>query len=459
MTRAHTQPVRATPPGPGPVRPFGFPTLERFDLPNGVPVLFARVEGLPVVTASVVVRAGGVDEPMSQAGLASLTGALLESGAGGRSGIEIADAMETLGIQLAVGCSWDFSQAEVTGLANRVPRAAGIVAELVRAPDFPADEVERLRGEHLASILQRRADPRGLANEMASRFIFDPTTPYSRALSGTTESLPALGREDVARFHAAAYAPARAALVVAGAIGRDEAEAIVGPFGDWSGGEGVPTDAAVAPRSRERRVVIVDRPGSVQSEVRVGHVGVPRTTPDYFPITVMNTILGGAFTSRLNMSLREKHGFTYGVSSTYAMRRAPGPFLVATAVQTEATAAAVREIFREMEGMRAQPVSEAELVDARNYVAGVFPLTLQTTSGVASRLAELVLYGLPHDYFDRYPGQVLAVGTEEVQRVANDYLLPEEAAVVIVGDAAAIRAEIDALDLGPVEVVDPEGIA
>src|SRR5688572_5692976 len=166
-----------------------------------------------------------------------------------------------------------------------------------------------------------------------------------------------------------------------------------------------------------------------------------------------------AFTSRLNMSLREKHGFTYGVSSTFAMRRAPGPFLVSTAVQTEVTAAAVREIFREIEGIRAAPVTEGELVDARNYVAGVFPLTLQTTSGVASRLAELVLYGLPHDYFDQYPAQVLAVSAQEVHRVANRYLSPDQAAVVIAGDASRIREEIEALDLGPVEVVDPGDIA
>ena len=463
MSRVETQPparaARTDPPGPGPVRPFGFPAIERFDLPNGIPVLFARLEGLPVVTMSVVVRAGGVDEPRSRGGLASLTSALLESGAGGRSGAEIADAMEMLGVQLSAGCSWDFSHAEVTGLTDRVPRGVGILADLVRAPDFPVDEVERLRAEHVAGILQRRADPRGLANEMAGRFIFSPSTPFSRPLSGTTETLPTLGRDDVAGFHAATYAPGRAAVVIAGAIGRGEAEAMAAAFGDWQGGAGEPGDATVEPRSRERRVFLVDRPGSVQSEVRVGHVGVPRVTPDYFPITVMNTILGGAFTSRLNMSLREEHGFTYGVSSAFAMRRAPGPFLVSTAVQTEVTAAAVREIFRQIDGMRAAPVSDAELVDARNYVAGVFPLTLQTTSGVASRLAELVLYGLPGDYFEHYPAQVLAVSADEVHRAANQYLDPAAAAVVIAGDAARIREEIEALDLGPVEVVDPGTIA
>ncbi|MBW3628528.1 MAG: insulinase family protein [Gemmatimonadetes bacterium] len=432
--------------------------IEHLALPNGIPVLFARVDGLPVVTLSAVIRAGGVDEPTTRAGLASLTGDLLESGAAGSAGSDIADALERLGVQLAVGSSWDFCHAELTGLTGRVPRGSEILADLIRAPDFPEPEVERLRSEHVAHVLQGRADPRSLANEMAGRYIFSSSTPFSRPLGGTTETIPSLTREDIASFHRANFAPARTGIVIAGAIGREEAEQMIQPFAEWSVTAGERTEITVQPRSRERQVVIVDRPGSVQSEVRVGHVGVPRAHPDYFPILVMNTVLGGAFTSRLNMSLRERHGFTYGVSSAFSMRRAAGPFLVATAVQTEVTGSAVREIFRELAAIREAPVSDAELVDARNYVAGVFPLTLQTTSGVASRLAEMVLYDLPRDYFEKYPGEVLAVQADEVERVANQYLAPDEAAVVIVGDAARIRGELEALELGPVEVLDAGSI-
>jgi zinc protease len=457
-TAARARGIRADPPPAGVLRPNGFPPIERFDLPNGIPVLFAPVDGIPVATMSVVVRAGGVDEPTPSAGLASLTSALLESGAAGCSGADIADSLEALGVQLAVGASWDFTHADVTGLTSRLAGAAGILAELVRRPDFPADEVERLRNEHLAAVLQRRADPRGLANEMAGRFIFSDDTPFSRSLGGTTESLSRLGRDDVVAFHAGGFSPGRTAIVVAGALSRGEVDELVSGFADWEATAAAPLEATVRARSEERRVYIVHRPGSVQSEIRVGHVGVARATRDYFPILVMNTILGGAFTSRLNLSLRERHGFTYGVSSAFAMRLAPGPFLVATAVQTEVTAAAVREIFQELGAIRDAPVGESELVDARNYVAGTFPLALQTTGGVASRLAELVIYGLDADYFDRYPGEVLAVRAEEVHRVARERLSPDRAAVVIVGDAEKIREQIEALELGPVQVVDPASV-
>lgn len=199
--------------------------------------------------------------------------------------------------------------------------------------------------------------------------------------------------------------------------------------------------------------MLVDRPGSVQSELRVGHVGVARSTPDYFPLVVMNSILGGAFTSRLNMNLRERQGFTYGVSSGFAMRRSPGPFMVSTAVQTEVTGAALMEIMREVNAIRDEPVQPAELEDARNYLAGVFPLRLQTTEGVASRLGELALFDLPLDYFDDYRDRLLEVDAASVQRVAREHLRPGEMTVVVAGDAARIRPEVEALELGPLEVV------
>jgi zinc protease len=454
--RASTTSVdRSVAPEAGPLRPFGFPTIERFELDNGLPVLFARTDGLPVASLSVIARAGGTQEPEDRTGLASLTSDLLESGAGTRSGTEIAEAMEGLGIQMSVGSSWDVSHVDLTGLGTRLAGGAEIAADMVRHPTFPPEEVERLRQEHLAAVLQRRADPRGLANEMASRFIFAPDAPFSRPLGGTTESLPRIGREDIVAHHRDRYVPGRAAIIVVGAITRQEATDLVSGFGRWEGvSSGSPTVAA-NPRFDARRVFIVDRPGWVQSEIRVGHVGVARAAPDYFPILVMNTIPGGAFTSRLNLSLREKHGYTYGVSSAFAMRFDPGPFLVATAVQTEVTAGAVREIFAELEGMRERRVTDEELRDARNYQAGVFPLTLQTTSGIASRLAEIHLYGLPDDYFERYPREILNVHADQVLNAARDHLSPDRAVVVIAGDAEKIRSEIEGLDLGPVEVVQP----
>lgn len=458
---ATTQPMsnnpldRSTPPGPGPRRPFRFPDIERSQLPNGLPLLLARTEGPPVATLGLLVPAAGLHEPDDRAGLATLTGLLLDSGTEQRSAPEIAEAFEGFGAQYGVGTSWDTTEVGLTALTTRLRPASSLLAELVRDPSFPAQEVERVREEQVAAIIQRRADPRGLANEAAAHFIFAEDTPYARPLSGTRSTLSGLTREDIAAFHADQYTPFGATVLLAGNLdpdlGHDLAAEI---FGDWVGPVAQRRAAEVKPRSRSRRIVIVDRPGSVQSEIRAGHIGVPRSTPDFFPLMVMNAILGGAFTSRLNLNLRERQGFTYGVTSHFTMRRQAGPFAVSTAVQTEVTAAALREIMHEIHGIRDEALSHAELEDARNYLAGVFPLRLETTEGVVSRLGELAVHDLPLDYFDSYRDRILEVTGDEVLRVAQEHIRPEELCIVVVGDAATIRSNLEALELGPVEVVD-----
>ena len=447
---------RSVPPGRGPLRPFSFPPIERTRLGNGLPLVVARTEGPPVATLALLLPAAGVHEPDDRAGLASLTGSLLESGAGERSAPEIAEAFEGLGAQLGVATTWDATEVEVTALTSRLEPAARLVAELVQRPTFPDTEVERVREEQLSAILQRRADPRGLANEATARFLYSAGSPFSRPLGGSTATLRGLTRADVTTFHAEHFSPFGATALVAGNLDPDSARDLAeAAFGDWIGPAVTRPQRPVEPASRERRVIIVDRPGSVQSELRVGHVGVDRSTADYFPLVVMNTILGGAFTSRLNLNLRERQGFTYGVSSAFIMRRQPGPFIVSTAVQTEVTAPALREIFNEVERIREEPVTAPELEDARNYIAGVFPLRLETTEGVASRLAEMALHGLPEDYFDAYRDRVLAVPVDEVHRVAKDRIRPDEMAIVVVGDAGAIHGPVEELGLGPVEVLQP----
>jgi len=446
---------RSRAPEPGPIRPFHFPEVQQLDLPNGIPLFFAETPGLPVVSVSVLLEAGGIHEAEESAGLSVLTNSLLESGAGGRNAARIAEEIENLGIQLSIGSSWDFAHLDVTGIRSRMPAALEVVGELIREPTFPGSEVERLRGEQLASILQRRAEPRGLANEMAARFIFSSDTPFSRPLSGTSHTVEKLSREEVTRFHSQRFMPEGTAVVIAGEIGISKAMDLASSrLGDWSVPASQPPAKVTAPRSAARQVVIVDRPGSVQSEIRVGHIGVDRSTPDYFSILVMNAILGGAFSSRLNLNLRERHGFTYGVSSGFVMRKQPGPFVVSTAVQTEVTGAALREILHELRTIREGHVSEAEIGDARAYLAGTFPLALQTTSGVASRLAEIAAYGLPLDHFEDYRDRLLAVDVDGVLTAARERLHPEAAAIVIVGDASAIRSSIDELDLGEIQILD-----
>jgi zinc protease len=441
-------------PEPGPLRPFDFPRIHRHTLSNGMPVVLSEVHNLPVVTMSVILRAGATTEDASRAGVASLAASLLESGAGSLGAAEIAEAIETMGVRLGAGASWDAAHLDMTCLRSRLEPASDVFADLARQPTFPAPEVERLRAERLAEIAQLRADPRSLAGEMFAHFVYSSESPFSRPLAGTADSVARLTRQDVATFHALRYTPASAALVISGDVTAQQAFQLAEErFGDWAGNAPPIVTPADEPRAGGPRIVIVDRPGSVQAEVRAGHVGVSRDTADYFSLIVMNTILGGAFSSRLNLSLRERHGYTYGVSSGFAMRRQRGPFVVSTAVQSEVTAAAVREILHQVRTIREEEVTPRELDDARNYLAGVFPLRLQTTDGIAARLAELVVHDLPDEYLDEYRERVLGVTAADVLQAARDYLHPDEATVVIVADAAAIRGSLEDAELGPVEVV------
>ncbi|MDR0788499.1 MAG: insulinase family protein [Gemmatimonadota bacterium] len=450
---------RSVVPAPGVLRPARFPEIHRFDLSNGVPVWFCETDGMPVTTVRVLHPSGAIREDASRAGLATLTGNLLESGTTRLTALEIARTLESYGVRVGTSTSWEVGSVDVTSLTRNLEAVVGIMAELMTDSVFPETEVARLRHEQLAAIRQRRADPRHLADEIINRFIFAEGTPFVRPASGTPETVSAITRNDVVDFHQRTFTPTGAAVVVVGKLdparARDLAEEA---FGGWSGGPPPPASGVARAREPGVQVVVVDRPGSVQSEIRVGHLGVARNTPDFFPIAVMNTILGGAFSSRLNLNLREKHGFTYGVNSSFVMRRQPGPFTVATAVQTEVTGAAVREIVRELNHIREELVTDPELTDARNYLAGTYPLRLQTTDGVASRLSELFIYDLPHRYVDEFPEQVLAVTRERVLSAAVEHLRPDDLTILAVGDASVVGSQLEELGLAPVEVISAEGI-
>lgn len=446
---------RTRPPEPGAVKPFDFPviTRARLDGDDTPELLVARHGDLPLVSAELVLEAGAGGEPADRAGIAQLTAEALETGTRERDVDELAWALESLGIELATGASWDAASIGVTVHADRLEPALELLAEVVRAPAFDRAQVERLRDERLADILQRRKEPRALASDAANRFIFRDGVPYGRPLIGLESTVRGLGPDDLADFHRRHYSGAAAALIITGAVDPEAARTVASRhFGDWRGQPASRADFDVGPRVENATVFIVDRPGSVQSEIRLGHVGVERHHPDYFPLVVMNTILGGAFTSRLNMNLRERHGFTYGVRSGFALRRRPGPFTVDVAVATDVTARALEEALREIGGLRDDGPTDAELNNARDYLRGVLPLRLQTTGALASRIAELVVFDLPIDYFRSYRDRIADVSRDDVHRVARDAIRPDRMAIVIVGDATAIEPEVRKLGLGDIEI-------
>jgi zinc protease len=448
------QPVRRdSPPAPAAIRAFEFPAVAQERLANGLLVQFARFGRLPLVTAQIVVDAGVAGEPAEKAGLAQLTASALDTGTADRTGEDLAWAFERLGVELETVALWDSVLLHATTAAANLDALLALLADVVRRPAFPDAEVGRLRNEQIASILQREKEPRALASDMAARFIFGRDVPYARSLLGIKARVETLTRDDLSAFHAARFTPPSTAVMLVGDVDPERAHrSVVTHFDDWAGTPAPAPAFEVAAGAPCTTVFIVDRPASVQSEIRVGQVGVPRSHTDYFALEVMNALFGGAFTSRLNLSLREKHGFTYGVRSGFAYRRAAGPFVIQTAVATDVTVRAVAEILHELTELRAGGATGDEVAAARDFLAGILPLELQTTEQLAGRLADLIVYDLPPDYFREYRARMAAVTSDDVARVAREQLRPDNLAVVVVGDASAIGDGLRALGCGPVEV-------
>jgi len=389
----------------------------------------------------------------SRGGLSVLTGDCLEGGTEKRSGVELAEALETIGAGLSIGTGWDSTTVSLSCMADRLDEAMSLLAEVIIQPSFPDEEVERIRGQRVAAIRQREMDPVGIATTASHRLTYAEGVPYGRPLGGTVESVGPFSRDAAAGFVAARYRPKGSGVVLVGDVDAGQVRSLVEThFGDWTGETELGPEIDAQPRTRERRIVVVDRADAVQSEIRIGHVGQARSTPHYFPLRILNTVLGGAFTSRLNLNLREEHGFTYGVRSRFMVRRGAGPWCVTAAVGTEVTADAVREAVTEITTLVAEGPTEEEVGAARDYLAGVFPLQLETTGQIAARIAELLIYGLPDDYYVGYRDRIRSVTLEEAHEAARQCIRPDEMTVVVGGDAEEIQGPLEELGWAPVTV-------
>lgn len=442
-------------PAAGAPRPYHFPGLERRQLDNGLQVWMVAMPGATMANAHLLVDAGAASEDELHGGVAALTAHLLVTGTRRLDASEFAEATERLGIDVSSESSWDSARAAFQSLPEHLEDGIELMAEMVREPRLDAGEFARLKAERLNEILQARAEPGRLADEMFLRFVYDADTPYRRLSAGTPETVGALTLDDVRTFHATYWRPGNAHLVVAGSF--DE-EAVMRAaqlrLGDWDGsGPGHRTFTARA--AGDRRVVIVDRPGSVQSELRIGHPGIDRRHPRYFPALVLGAMLGGVFGSRLNLRLREELGYTYGARAGFDARRAAGPFSASSAVQTDVTADAIREILLLLEGARDAAPSLDELLEVRDFLVGIFPLRFETTGGVAAAIEPMAVYDLPDDYWQTYRGELEAVQPDDVHATAADLIQPDRLLVLAAGDAARIRDEVEAV-VGSVEVVNAD---
>ena len=445
--------TRDTPPAAGPIRPFEFPAVAESRLGNGMEVRLVFGVPLPVVTAMVVLRAGETASPAGREGLAVLAADALEGGTARHSSLELARALEDIGASFGAATGWDSTTVAVSCLAEHLPDAMPLLAELVRSPAFESGEFQRYRAQRLATAAQRRMDPGALAADAHARFVFAEGGTYARPVGGTEASIGAIDEGGARDFVAARYGPSEAALVIVGDVNEEEALAAADAgFGDWRREVAAVPEPVASPRQRGRVVHVVHRAESVQSRIRVGHLGVPRSVEDYFALIVLNLVLGGSFSSRLNLSLRERHGFAYGVRSSFSPRRGPGPFAVSTAVENAVTGAAVGEIFREIEGLVEGGPTRDEVAAATSYLAGVFPLRLETTGQIASRIAGMIVYDLPDDYYRSYRDSVREVTAAYAARAARRHIRPAELCTVVVGNADDVAPQLEGLGIGPVSV-------
>jgi zinc protease len=448
---------RANPPQAAPARPLNLPVPEMFKLSNGLTVLYNYRPGLPVVAANLVFTSGSSANPVEKPGLASFTANMLQQGTETRNATQIADEAALLGTALSSGASMDGSSVGTSALTKNFSGALDLMADVVLHPTFPPDEVERRRASRLAAFADDRGDPNVIVSRTGVSALFGPHSPFGYDNSGTEESIKAMSREHLMNFWKTHYVPNNAALVVAGNIPIDELKTLAeSKFAAWKAGE-ISRPAIGAPETTKAKIVIVDRPGAQQTMVRLEQMGVDRATPDYPAIEVMNSELGGLFSSRINLNLREEHGYTYGATSVFVYRRALGYFLTGGGIRTDATAPAVTEMLKEVRRMIDTPMTASELSLAKDSQSRSLPGMFEASSGAAGALSEIFMYNLAPDYFAKLPERLNAVTTEDAEAAAKKYLHPDQMILICVGDRAKIEPELLKLDLGAVEIRDADG--
>ena len=442
---------RTVPPPPGELRGFRFPPFVHRRIPGGPDVYAARMEGVPLASLELVASAGAERDPLEQSGLATLTAAVMDEGTEGSDSMEIAARAERLGGYLYSAADWDSGFIAVALLSRHLAEGIDLLAQIALTPTFPEKEIERLRRQRLTELLRRGSDPSSQADDRLAGVIFG-NTPYAHPTLGRETTLPALDRDALVSFYRRCYTIAGSTLIAVGDFDPEELIRTVETALPGRAGEEPPPDppAIRAVPLDGISVHVVDRPGASQTELRMGHAGVSRTDPDFLALGVLNTLLGGKFTSRINMNLRERNSYTYGASSRFVGRRSPGPFVVDAAVATESVGAAAREVLGELRRIREEPVEPEELSETLSYMIGVYPYTLQTIGDVAKRLELLAVYGFPDDHYASYTARLAAVTRERLLEVARRHLHPDRIGIVAVGPAETLVPQLEGL--GPVTV-------
>lgn len=435
---------RSQPPRTGSAKATHLPEFHTLDLDTGLTIIAARYPRAPLISLHLVTRAGAIEDSREHPGLASFVAALLDDGAGRRTGPELAALVERLGGSLTSAGDWDAAYVSLGLLASESEIGLELLSSIAREPLFPTDEIELNRGRRIAELSRRRDRPGNLAEDALMAVLY-PESTYATPLLGTLDSLQTLTDQEIRSFHRERYFPSDTILMAIGDLDTASiTEQAAKAFAVWKQ-EGVAEASGIElkPRDQTSEVFLIDRPQAAQTELRVGAPDVPANHPDRDALRLLNAALGGRFSSRLNLNLRERHGFTYGAFSRFSERLGPGPFVVSTAVANEVAAAATREVLTELTRICSEPLEQGELDESRDYLVGSFPYTLQKIDGFAARLNHLALHRFPLDYFARYAERLEELTAADLLAVAAGHLDPESMAVVAVGPAKQITPQFE----------------
>lgn len=446
---------RKNPPQLPAPRPFNMPKVETFKLSNGLEVQFLEDHRFPFTSINLGFRSGSAQEPADLTGVAEMTSAMLTQGTTRLSSKELASQVEFIGGALKASTDYDYSLLSGSCLSGYSDKMLSLMSEVLLSPSFPEDELKLKKVNTIQALTIKRSDPDFLIEERFSKVVFG-AHPYS-LVSPTEADINKLTRADLVNYHASHYVPNSAVLIVVGDFDPGKMKtALEEKFGKVWQPKDLPTvQEAKVPTHKGRKIYLVDRPGSVQTSIKVGNLGIKRNDPDYFAMLVTNQILGGTAHARLFLNIREAKGFTYGAYSKLAARKEPGAFFAEADVRTEVTNPSLQEFFYELERMRSTKVKEEEIKAAKNYLAGSFQLGLETQAGIAQRLLEAKLFDLPADYLQTYADKVMAVNVEDVQKSARKLIDAQNLVVCIVGDAKKIKSELAVF--APVAVYDSDG--
>lgn len=435
------EPFRSQPPPPLQPRPIIIPTPRETVLSNGLTLVVVEDKRLPLVSYRLAFRVGGAFDPPAIPGLIDLLAGLLPEGTTSRTSKEIAEEIARMGASLSAGANSDYTIVGASALAQFNDPVMDLLAEVALEPSFPENEVALAKQNTKESLRQQRAQPSFLASEMVARVMFGEH-PYS-VVAPTPESIDRASRDEFVRFHRSKIVPNNAVFIVVGDIRYDDVlKRVESLFSTWERGEELVANFPAPPVRSKRTAYLVDRPGSAQSNIVIANSGITRTNPDYFPLMLMHTVLGATASSRLFMNLREDKGYTYGAYSNLDARRSAGTFRATAEVRTQVTGDSLKEFFYELDRIGSTPVSEKEIADAKSYLTGVFPIRLETQEGLTDQLVQIKMLNLPNDYLERYRDRVQAVTIDEIRRVAEKYVRPDEAALIVVGDGTSVLDQI-----------------